>query len=84
MKGNRKINNMLTEFKAKYYALSEEYRIFNMELQFADTNPVIPVLKLILGIIFFITTILWIIQMYASAHSVFSGTSPRDSVETGR
>lgn len=34
-----------------------------MELEYAETNPVIPVLKLILGIIFFITSILWIVQM---------------------
>ncbi len=50
-------------FKIKYYTLEEEYQIFNMELQFADTNPIIPFCKLILGIIFIVTSILWMIQM---------------------
>ena len=48
-----------------------------MELKFADTNPIVPILKLILGILFFITSLLWILQMYFPFHLVFLATSPR-------
>jgi LMBR1 domain-containing protein 1 len=54
----------MNEFKAKYFAVEEEFEIFNMELKFSDTNPIIPILKLILGIIFIITSLLWVLQMY--------------------
>ena len=70
-RGGRSVNKQLTEFKVKYYSIEEEYSIFNMELQFADTNPIVPVLKLILGILFAITSLLWIIQMYIFHYSVF-------------
>ncbi len=36
-----------------------------MELKFSETNPIIPILRLIIGIIFAITSVLWIIQMYS-------------------
>lgn len=73
-KGNRRVNSKLTEFKSKYYALSEEFQVFNLELKYADTNPIIPFLKLILGIIFFITALMWIIQMYPIPYSASSAT----------
>ena len=41
----------------------EEFEIFSLELKFSDTNPIVPILKLILGIIFLVTSIIWILQM---------------------
>lgn len=28
--GNRRVDNKLTEFKAKYYSLNDEYELFNL------------------------------------------------------
>jgi hypothetical protein len=53
----------MTEFKAKYHAIEEEVTIFKIELEYENSNPVIPWLKLFVGIIFTLTAILWIIQM---------------------
>jgi hypothetical protein len=62
-KGRRDVDNKLTEFKAKFFALEEEVEVFKIELNLNDSNPVVPVVKLILGILFFITSILWVLQM---------------------
>jgi hypothetical protein len=62
-RGRRQIDNKMTEFKAKFSSLEEEVEIFNLELNYYDTNPITPVLKLLLGIVFFVTSILWMLQM---------------------
>lgn len=54
----------MSEFRAKYFALSQEFEVFGLELKFGETNPIIPVLKLVLGIIFILTSLLWLLQMY--------------------
>ena len=62
-RGRRNLENKLTEFKAKFFSLEQEVEVFKIELNLADSNPIVPVIKLILGIIFFITSILWVLQM---------------------
>jgi LMBR1 domain-containing protein 1 len=62
-RGKRSVETQMTEFKAKYFSLEEEFEIFSLELKFSDTNPIVPILKLILGIVFLVTSLLWTLQM---------------------
>lgn len=50
-------------------------------MKYADSNPIIPFLKLLLGIIFLITAILWLIQMYIPSYSEYSETSLKTMLE---
>ena len=62
-RGRRELDNKLTEFKAKFFSIEEEVELFNLELRLADTNPIVPYLKLLLGVVFFVTSFLWMLQM---------------------
>jgi len=46
--------------------LERDYEIFRLELNIANTNPVVWVLKLIGGILFFIISFIWWLHMYKS------------------
>lgn len=63
IKKQRELDAKMSEFKSKYQFLEEEYELFRVELEFENSNPIIPWLKLFLGIIFFITSLLWLIQL---------------------
>ena len=63
IKKQREFDAKMSEFKSKYMLMEEEYETFRVELEFEKSNPIIPWLKLFLGIIFFLTAILWVIQL---------------------
>ncbi|CAD8181779.1 unnamed protein product [Paramecium octaurelia] len=63
----RKVKNQIKQKAKKFQAATEslenEHEIFRMELEYQKVNPVVWVFKLILGIIFIILSLLWILQI---------------------
>jgi LMBR1 domain-containing protein 1 len=49
--------------KGKFEAIDEFMRLFELELQYNETNPIVFWLKLPLGLLFFVTSLLWVVQI---------------------
>jgi LMBR1 domain-containing protein 1 len=52
------------EFRVGVLTIERDYEIFKLELNIVNTNPVVWVLKLICGILFFIISFVWWLHMY--------------------
>lgn len=63
-KQKNKASTEYKKFKTAVLCLDNEYEIFQLELEYMNTNPVVYFIKLFVGIIFVIVSILWWLQMY--------------------
>lgn len=50
-------------FSIKIILFYKQFEIFNLEVKFKDTNPCVFIMKLILGIILTVVSILWVVHM---------------------
>lgn len=59
----KKFDAEFNTFRINSLYLERDYDIFKLELSIASTNPLIWVLKLILGIVLFIISFIWWLHM---------------------
>ena len=55
-------------------AIERDYEIFKLELNIVNTNPLVWILKLICGILFFIISLVWWLHMYKLKQFYFFST----------
>lgn len=63
-KNKRKAKGNLNSFKTSVFTLEKEYSTFRIELDIANSNPVVYYAKLVLGIIFIAISLMWWIHMF--------------------
>lgn len=59
----RRVGGKLNKYKHAVLTLERDFQIFKLELEMANTNPIIWYLKFIIGILFIVVSFIWWMHM---------------------